>query len=50
MHGWQWLFLVEGIPAVLLGIVVLFYLDDVVAEARWLSAAQRAWLAGTAES
>ncbi len=47
LHGWQWLFLVEGIPAVLLGIAVLFYLNDDVADARWLSDAQRTWLAET---
>lgn len=35
--GWQWLFLLEGIPSVLVGISVLFYLDDSIAHARWLS-------------
>lgn len=35
--GWQWLFLLEGIPSVLVGIWVLFYLDDSVKSAKWLS-------------
>ena len=41
LHGWQWLFLVEGLPSVLLGIVVLFYLPDGPHQASWLSAAER---------
>jgi sugar phosphate permease len=44
LQGWQWLFLVEGIPSVLLGFVVLRYLSDTPADARWLSPAQRDWL------
>ena len=44
LHGWQWMFLIEGLPAVFLGIVVLFYLTDSPGEARWLTAEQRAWL------
>lgn len=42
--GWQWLFLMEGLPAVLLGIVVSIYLIDAPHEAPWLTGAQRAWL------
>jgi MFS transporter, ACS family, tartrate transporter len=42
--GWQWLFVAEGIPAVFLGIVVLFALPDQPSKARWLSDEQRAWL------
>lgn len=44
LSGWQWLFLVEGIPSVLLGVVVLRYLTERPEEAHWLPAAQRAWL------
>jgi D-galactonate transporter len=44
LHGWQWMFLLEGVPAVLLGFVVLGFLTDKPAEARWLPEAQRAWL------
>lgn len=39
--GWQWLFLLEGIPAVLLGIFVLAFLDDNIADATWLSAQEK---------
>ncbi len=45
LRGWQWVFLLEGIPAVLLGVVVLFYLTDRPHEARWLESAERDWLA-----
>ena len=40
LAGWQWLFLIEGLPAVALGLVVLRHLPDAPADARWLSAAQ----------
>ena len=36
LSGWQWLFIVETIPSVLLGIATLFYLDDRVAAVKWL--------------
>lgn len=39
--GWQWLFLLEGIPAVLLGFVVFFFLDDRPALAGWLSESEK---------
>jgi D-galactonate transporter len=39
--GWQWLFLIEGIPAVILGFVVFVYLDDKPESARWLSEAEK---------
>ncbi|WP_129543497.1 MFS transporter [Serratia sp. 1D1416] len=47
IEGWRWLFVLEGIPAMVLGVVVYFYLDDSPAQARWLSPPQRAWLAAT---
>ena len=37
LAGWQWLFLLEGLPAVACGIICLFYLDDLPARAKWLS-------------
>jgi MFS family permease len=43
-HGWQWLFLLEGLPTSLVGIAVLFYLPNSPREARWLSNEQRNWL------
>jgi MFS transporter, ACS family, tartrate transporter len=44
LAGWQWLFLVEGIPSILLGVAVFFLLTDRPEDARWLSPAQREWL------
>lgn len=46
LAGWRWLFLVEGVPAILLGIVALRYLTDTPEKAAWLTAAQREWLVG----
>jgi ACS family tartrate transporter-like MFS transporter len=45
LKGWQWLFVIEGIPSVLLGIVTWFYLTDRPEKAEWLNAEQKAWLA-----
>jgi MFS transporter, ACS family, tartrate transporter len=45
MHGWQWLFILEGVPALLLSVAVLFYLTDKPADAGWLSDDERSWLA-----
>jgi D-galactonate transporter len=43
-HGWQWLFLVQGLPATVLGIVAYLYLQDKPEHAAWLSAAEKARL------
>lgn len=45
LKGWQWLFIIEGIPGVILVGVVLKYLPDGPNQAAWLSDEQRAWLA-----
>ena len=45
LAGWQWLFLLEGLPAVLMGIIVLFTIDDSVADAVWLREDQKLLLA-----
>ncbi|MFD4840070.1 MFS transporter [Achromobacter sp. NPDC058515] len=37
LSGWQWLFLLEGIPTVLIGVAAFFFLDDRVADAKWLT-------------
>ena len=42
--GWQWMFLLEGIPSVLIGIAVLFLLDDRISHAKWLTDAEKALL------
>jgi MFS family permease len=44
LHGWQWLFIMEGVPAVLLGIAALFVLPDGPGRANWLTQPQRDWL------
>src|SRR4030095_13504897 len=44
LAGWQWLFLVEGFPAVILGFVALWYLTDRPEQADWLPARERRWL------
>jgi ACS family tartrate transporter-like MFS transporter len=44
LAGWQWLFLAEGVPSVLLGIVVWFVLVDRPADASWLTTEERDWL------
>ena len=49
LKGWQWLFIIEGVPSVLLGIVTWFYLTDRPAKADWLTAEQKAWLAAKLE-
>jgi MFS transporter, ACS family, tartrate transporter len=45
LPGWRWLFLLEGVPAILLGIATLFLLPDRPREARWLRTEERDWLA-----
>jgi len=44
LAGWQWLFLAEGLPAVILSVIFLAYLPNTPAEAKWLSAEERDWL------
>ena len=45
MKGWQWLFILEALPALILSVVVFFYLTDRPADATWLEPEERAWLA-----
>jgi ACS family tartrate transporter-like MFS transporter len=47
LAGWQWLFILEGVPTVLMGIVVFLALPDRPEQARWLSAEEKTWLTGT---
>jgi ACS family tartrate transporter-like MFS transporter len=44
LHGWQWLFLIEAVPALILGVVVFFYMTDKPEKAKWLEDDERAWL------
>jgi ACS family tartrate transporter-like MFS transporter len=47
LHGWQWLFLVEGLPAVVLGLLALRFLTDRPEDADWLAEGDREWLSRT---
>ena len=41
LHGWQWMFMLEGIPSVIVGVILFFAMPERPSEARWLSAAER---------
>lgn len=49
LDGWQWVFLIEGLPAVLLGVCLPWIMTDRPRHARWLDSAERAWLEQTLE-
>ena len=49
LKGWQWMFILEGAPAVILSFVVLYYLTDRPAEANWLEPDERKWLSDKLE-
>ena len=46
MAGWRWLFVLEGLPAIILGIITYWYLSDRPEDAGWLEPEERAWLSG----
>src|ERR1700712_1919818 len=46
LSSWQWLFILEAAPAIIMGFVVMVYLTDSPDKAEWLEPAQRTWLAG----
>ncbi len=50
LSGWQWLFLIETIPSLIMGFVVLKYLRDTPADVKWLTAEEKDWLIGTLEA
>jgi Sugar phosphate permease len=45
--GWRWLFIIEGIPAVLLGVVTYFYMTNKPEDAKWLTSDEKKWLTQT---
>ena len=47
LHNWQWLFIIEAVPAVVLGFIVLKVLTDSPAKAKWLADDEKAWLVAT---
>lgn len=50
LRGWQWLFLLEGLPTVALGIAMFWILPDAPATSRWLSDDERDWIVDTLEA
>jgi D-galactonate transporter len=44
LAGWQWLFLLEALPTIILGFLIYFILDDHVADAKWLTPQEKAYL------
>ena len=44
LPGWRWVFILQGVPAILFGVVTLFYLTDRPRDAKWLAEDQRAWI------
>ncbi|EGQ20750.1 major facilitator transporter [Sporosarcina newyorkensis 2681] len=46
MSGWRWMFILEGLPAIILGIVVIFFLTNKPANAKWLTDEEKEWLEG----
>ncbi len=46
-QGWQWLFLMEGIPSIILGVALYFWLTDKPSKASWLSDDEKSWLEQT---
>ena len=50
LRGWQWLFILEGLPALFFGVVTWFYLTDWPHQAKWLPASERQWIINQLES
>jgi D-galactonate transporter len=49
LAGWRWMFIIEGVPAIIGGIVTFFYLTDWPHQAKWLPEDERVWLVGELE-
>ena len=49
LAGWRWLFIIEGAPAIIFGVVTIFYLTDRPHQAKWLPEDERQWLVGELE-
>lgn len=50
LHGWQWLFIIEGVPTVLVGILFLMIMPDTPKDAKWLSEEEKATILGILEA
>jgi len=49
LAGWRWLFIIEGAPSIILGVITIFYLTDWPHQAKWLAEDEREWIAGELE-
>ncbi|MGH9742749.1 MAG: MFS transporter [Candidatus Acidiferrum sp.] len=49
LRGWRWLFILEGVPAVVFGVITVFYLTDWPRDAKWLKPDERDWINGQLE-
>jgi len=49
LAGWRWVFILEGVPAIIVGVVVLFFLTDHPQQARWLQPEERQWIVSRLE-
>jgi ACS family tartrate transporter-like MFS transporter len=49
LEGWRWVFILEGIPSVIFGVITLFYLTDWPSEAKWLPEDEKRWIMGELE-
>src|SRR6476646_1123645 len=49
LAGWRWLFIIEGAPAIVFGVVTIFYLTDRPHQAKWLPDDEREWLTAELE-
>ncbi len=49
LAGWRWMFILEGLPAVLFGVITIFFLTDHPRQARWLEPDEREWIASRLE-
>jgi sugar phosphate permease len=47
--GWRWVFILEGIPSVILGVITIFYLTDRPQDAKWLPEDEKQWIMGELE-
>jgi|HubBroStandDraft_6_1064221.scaffolds.fasta_scaffold04003_5 ACS family tartrate transporter-like MFS transporter len=50
LRGWRWLFILEGVPAVVFGVITIFYLTDWPRDAKWLLPVERDWINGHLEN
>ena len=50
LHGWQWMYIIEGLPAIVMGFVVLVAVTDRPKDAMWLAPEERQWLQATMDA